>query len=245
MINNKGYTYVMSDLHGCFEEFISMLIEIEFDDTRDHLYILGDVIDKGKYGIEILKFLMENKDSMTLIKGNHEDIMFQCISKKESLNEWFVNGGKNTFLNFNKLRRKEQNKIHAFLYNTIFYKRITVNDKEYFLSHAGLIYNPNLDLEEIILLNEKMKETFLWTRNKEMFLDVKIKHDINFVFGHTPVEYLHEYIDDMNEEEKIRCNESKIYIGDKKICLDTGAANKKKIGCLRLNDMKEFYININ
>ena len=36
--------YVMSDLHGCYEEFIKMLELIDFSD-KDELYILGDVIE--------------------------------------------------------------------------------------------------------------------------------------------------------------------------------------------------------
>lgn len=45
-------------------------------------------------------------------------------------------------------------------------------------------------------------------------------------------------------KKKKRCDENKIYFGHKKICLDTNAALKENIGCLRLNDMKEFYVNI-
>lgn len=38
------YKYVMSDIHGCYDEFIKMLELISFSD-KDELYILGDVID--------------------------------------------------------------------------------------------------------------------------------------------------------------------------------------------------------
>lgn len=38
--------YVMSDIHGCYEQFMIMLKKIHFTDT-DILYILGDVIDRG------------------------------------------------------------------------------------------------------------------------------------------------------------------------------------------------------
>lgn len=36
-------SYVISDLHGCFEKFSKMLSTINFTD-RDTLYILGDII---------------------------------------------------------------------------------------------------------------------------------------------------------------------------------------------------------
>ena len=42
-------TYVMSDIHGCYEKYRAMLENIEFaaDDT---LYVLGDVLDRGRTG---------------------------------------------------------------------------------------------------------------------------------------------------------------------------------------------------
>lgn len=37
----------MSDLHGCYNKFIKMLDQIEFKND-DELYILGDILDRGK-----------------------------------------------------------------------------------------------------------------------------------------------------------------------------------------------------
>ena len=44
--------YVMSDIHGYFDKFISILERINFSD-EDELYILGDVIDRGDKPIEL------------------------------------------------------------------------------------------------------------------------------------------------------------------------------------------------
>ena len=49
----KGYTYVMSDLHGEYEMYKQMLAKIDFKD-KDRLIILGDCCDRGKHGILIL-----------------------------------------------------------------------------------------------------------------------------------------------------------------------------------------------
>ncbi|WP_455810217.1 metallophosphoesterase, partial [Clostridium butyricum] len=38
--------YVMSDIHGCYAEFIEMLQKINFGDD-DELYVLGDIFDRG------------------------------------------------------------------------------------------------------------------------------------------------------------------------------------------------------
>lgn len=46
--------YVMSDLHGCFEEYKRMLEKIDFKES-DTLYILGDIVDRGSQSIQILQ----------------------------------------------------------------------------------------------------------------------------------------------------------------------------------------------
>lgn len=46
--------YVMSDIHGDYESYLKMLERIQF--TKDDvLYLLGDVIDRGKDPLRILK----------------------------------------------------------------------------------------------------------------------------------------------------------------------------------------------
>ena len=45
--------YVLSDIHGRLDRFEKMLRMIDLRDD-DTLYILGDVIDRGKDGIRIL-----------------------------------------------------------------------------------------------------------------------------------------------------------------------------------------------
>ena len=49
--------YVMSDIHGNLRRFKSVMekIALKPDDT---LYVLGDVVDRHPYGIEILQEIM-------------------------------------------------------------------------------------------------------------------------------------------------------------------------------------------
>jgi len=63
-------SYVMSDLHGCYDKYMQMLEKIKFSDN-DTLYILGDIIDRGDDGIKILLNMM-NRNNTIPILGNHE-----------------------------------------------------------------------------------------------------------------------------------------------------------------------------
>jgi len=60
--------YVTSDLHGYpLEKFSDMLKSVNFSEA-DTLYILGDVIDRGKDGIKLLKWCMQ-QDNVEFILG--------------------------------------------------------------------------------------------------------------------------------------------------------------------------------
>ncbi len=50
-------TYVMSDLHGCYEAYRTMLEKIHFG-PDDRLYVLGDMVDRGPDGMKLLLDLM-------------------------------------------------------------------------------------------------------------------------------------------------------------------------------------------
>ena len=70
-------TYVMSDLHGCYDKYAQMLEKICFGDG-DTLYILGDVIDRGPDGIKILMDMMGRKNVIPII-GNHESLALSSL----------------------------------------------------------------------------------------------------------------------------------------------------------------------
>ncbi|MCM1258136.1 MAG: metallophosphoesterase [Roseburia sp.] len=82
--------YVISDIHGCYREFLMMLERIKFSD-RDRLFLAGDYIDRGMQSYEMLKWLEHCPANIYPIRGNHEeefaayiDLMIQ-IDRKEEL----------------------------------------------------------------------------------------------------------------------------------------------------------------
>src|SRR5699024_4357490 len=109
--------YCMADLHGERDFFLRMLEQIRFSDT-DHLYILGDVIDRGTGGIDLLEQIME-APNMTMLLGNHEQM---CLSTLGPHNEfgardlWRQNGGGTTYRELlYHCTHQERNRILRFL----------------------------------------------------------------------------------------------------------------------------------
>lgn len=96
-------TYVMSDIHGCYKEFLSMLDKINFSDS-DYLFITGDYIDRGKQSYEMLKWIEHCPSNIRLIRGNHDeefaayvDLMFQ-LDRNKSLKSNFASNKDTTVL---------------------------------------------------------------------------------------------------------------------------------------------------
>lgn len=68
--NENGRDFVVGDLHGCYDEFISELDKIEFDKSKDRMFSVGDLTDRGPKSTECLNLLFE--PWFHPIKGNHE-----------------------------------------------------------------------------------------------------------------------------------------------------------------------------
>lgn len=77
--------FVVSDVHGFYDEMITALNKAGFDETNpDHMLIsLGDALDRGKKPREVLQYFnrLRANNKAVLIKGNHEDLMRDMLNK--------------------------------------------------------------------------------------------------------------------------------------------------------------------
>ena len=69
--------FVVSDIHGFYDEFKNALDEAGFDSKNKEHYLIccGDYFDRGEKPKEVMDFLM-GLDRVILIKGNHEDLFY-------------------------------------------------------------------------------------------------------------------------------------------------------------------------
>ena len=128
--------YIMSDIHGLYDRYLKMLQKIDLQ-KEDKLYILGDVIDRGDMGIDILIDLME-RDNVELFLGNHEHMMLTYLNGMDRIS-WFyeANGGMVTYKHFMALNEEKREDILAYLYDTAIVKHLDINSHHYVLSHTG------------------------------------------------------------------------------------------------------------
>lgn len=229
-------TYVMSDIHGCYDDFIKMLDLIDFK-MSDDLYILGDVVDRGDNGIDLLEFI-RGSENITLLKGNHEQMMYEALTNQFSpfeFDHWLLkNGGFPTYKAFMELSHSERNVILNFINELPEYKVIEINGITYVLVHAGLLPLRNFTLEEQLKMQG---DNLLWIRKG--FLTSKVKTDFKVIFGHTVTATIPQYINRKDD----RTDNGLIWFDDNKIGIDCGCSYGLRLSCLRLDDMKEFYIS--
>ena len=71
--NTHGKDYVVGDLHGCYPLLVRLLNAVNFDKSKDRLFSVGDLIDRGPESLRCLELLQE--PWFFAVQGNHELMM--------------------------------------------------------------------------------------------------------------------------------------------------------------------------
>jgi len=230
--------YVMSDLHGEYKKYIQMLKKIDLKE-HDTLYVLGDVIDRGKDGIKIL-FDMMMRGNVIPVMGNHEHMALSVLKKlnveitKENFDKqlnsdtlymydtWMYNGGITTVNAFSRLDDEKKTDILSYIDEFEPYAEIEAGGNGFVLVHSGLG-----NVFPVRRLDSYTLHELVWTG-----CDYERKYfkDKYLVTGHTPT-----FLID-------KAYEGKIYMKNNNIAIDCGAVYGKRLGCICLDSFEEFYV---
>jgi serine/threonine protein phosphatase 1 len=89
--NRTGRDFVVGDLHGCVDALRYLLREVAFDPSRDRLFSVGDLIDRGTQSEEALTLL--EKPWFYAVLGNHEDTLCAVAEGRLRRQWWYGIGG--------------------------------------------------------------------------------------------------------------------------------------------------------
>ena len=257
-----GKVYASSDWHGSETAFKVL----DFLKSDDILYFLGDIIDRGTRGADLLDILM-NRPNTYFIKGNHEHMMSLCLPyiikdleeikyfKPERYFDqtWFNNGGWKTIEGGLLDRSCEKLNEYKEFIDSLPFKLKYKSPKSHtvILEHAG--YTP-FDIPH-------RSHDPLWDR--EHFYDrwysgsgaSEIARDTYLVHGHTPVnamKYYFGYIDcspltkeEMKHKYKWWTFPAKViqYCDGHKFNIDMGTADSNRIALLNLDTFEKIYFD--
>lgn len=215
----QDVTYCMSDIHGEINRFTEMLKMISFS-QKDSLYILGDVIDRASGGLELLRWVMD-APNVTMLMGNHEEMCLRLLrqyplagSKKR---QFLWENGSSTYRRIvTECTDAERRRICAFLAHLPDHLDLELSGRRLHLVHAW----PGDERDERLWHRPSPSEPAPFS-------------DRLTLIGHTPTCRF-------QEAEPMR-----IWRRNGVLDLDCGCGHDwpgRRLACLRLEDMREFYV---
>lgn len=230
--------YVIADIHGCYEEYLELLNKINLED-EDHLYILGDAMDRGPQSMKVLLDCV-NRKNISYVIGNHDYLFLHFIHKlgvdlsnavnlsAEDISDfqlYLKDGGLTTIEEFIKLTQEEKIVVCNFLKKANGYEEIEVGNKRYILVHAGISgFDEEKSLDKYDVLDFISKRT---DYNKRYYQN----GNTYVITGHTPTQYI-------NKDSL-----AKVYSGNGHIAIDCGCVYGGKLAAYCIESGKTRYVD--
>lgn len=219
-------TLVISDIHGCLNQFNALLNLVNYQPNRDQLILLGDYVDRGPKGKDVVQKVLDlsKNDKVITLRGNHDHRFLKLVESRdpEILERFLRYGGLETLKsycpNVEKIQindvldiiQKEHNHHLEFFSKLPFY----YESDQFIFVHAGL--NPTIQNWK-----EQPADDFLSIRSS--FINNKTVVDKIVIFGHSITYDIHDSDD--------------IWFSPDKIGIDGGCAYGHQLNCLEiLND---------
>lgn len=89
--NEQGRDYIVGDIHGNFSFLEKELARIRFNEVKDRLFSVGDLVDRGPESEVALDWLA--KPWFHAVRGNHEDMAIRWPEGRMDGANYLQNGG--------------------------------------------------------------------------------------------------------------------------------------------------------
>ncbi|MBN2689733.1 MAG: symmetrical bis(5'-nucleosyl)-tetraphosphatase [Gammaproteobacteria bacterium] len=138
-------TFAIGDIHGCYQELLKLLDKINYDQTKDQLWFVGDLVNRGPDSLKVLRFI-KNQPNTVVTLGNHDlhliSLFYNAcpLNKKHTVDEVLNAKDAEELINW----LKSQKLIH-------YDKNLNC-----VMSHAGIY--PGWDLNQALFLAKEVEK---------------------------------------------------------------------------------------
>lgn len=169
--------YLIGDLQGCHQPFNQLLEKIEFSPSRDHLILLGDLVNRGPESQKTLDAVIGLDGAVTCLLGNHD---MHLLS---------VAYGVRKTTSFDTLDDILNSPKKHFYIDWLRQQQIALYQHGWLIVHAGVA--AQWDVEQTLACAHELEEVL---RSPE------IKHCVGELFGNEP----HRWSDDLQGFDRLR-----------------------------------------
>lgn len=228
-------TYAVANIHGCYDAFKKMLEKINFGDD-DILFILGDIVDYGEGSMELIEDISVRYNVYT-VAGEHDRTAYKMLKGFDEMlrsgkapdadyisemQEWVADGGQTTLDAFRTLDDDSKEGVLDYLSDLAPYETAECGGKEFVLLHAGIAgFSSDKPLDEYD------EGDFV---SEPLDMSKKYFEDALVVSGHVSTYDIDGAV------------EGRIYRKGNNFAIDCAVAFDGALACLRLDDLKEFYV---
>ncbi|HYP25094.1 MAG TPA: metallophosphoesterase family protein [Blastocatellia bacterium] len=214
-------TYVIGDVHARSNLLDQLLRDVPWDYRRDKIVFLGDLIDRGSDApgvVDRIMKLVEENPNVVVLRGNHEQMLLDCLEYGDL--QWLIpeNGGLATLTGYgiDLAQLQDISDIVIPEEHIEFFKGLPYyhEDEQAIYVHAGLIPGEHP--------RETDPDVLLWTRDSDFHkgYDGKL-----CFFGHTPTQYL---------PKEGRNRRFGIYVSGGCVGIDTSGEKDSPLSCIQV-----------
>ena len=223
-IDDNRNVYVVSDIHNYADGFKRLLKKIQFNEN-DLLIIDGDIFDRGDKPVE-LYFEILKYPNIQVIQGNHD------VWVARQIIEQFGHKKIGEYISYNTVAIMEKRltpvdmlRLAEWIQEKPFFINLTINSRRYQIAHAQTFFTPERMFDK--------RKIYMGDGHYEYFIRGMEEHEqFISVVGHTATDNRRIWVSPSGRTIRIDCGAGYKCYG-----------KEGTLGAIRLNDMKEFYID--
>jgi bis(5'-nucleosyl)-tetraphosphatase (symmetrical) len=138
--------YFIGDIQGCYAGLLASLAEVDFNPSKDTLWLTGDLVARGEDSLSTLKYLYNQQDSVKTVLGNHDLHLLAVANNIKKVNEKDRLGP--------LLKAKKLPKYLDWIRHQPLIQRLP--QEAGYMSHAGLA--PNMSIKKALKWDKKVRD---------------------------------------------------------------------------------------